>query len=195
MSWYPKPDAREAVVTRHIAMYKYAKKGTDEPTHMYLNGVPYTDPVTETPQEGTSELWEVINLTNDDNHPLHVHLAVFAVLKQRSLQRVDEFRDCMQGSASSGAGGRNDALACGMQRHLAGGRTRAVPRQERGWKNVFKVRPSTVATLLVRFMPLEESSGNSGRFPFDVTAGPGYVYHCHILDREDNEITCLCWFC
>ncbi|XP_048560123.1 multicopper oxidase LPR1 homolog 2-like [Triticum urartu] len=188
MPWYPKPDAREAVVTRHIAMYKYAKKGTDEPTHMYLNGVPYTDPVTESPREGTSELWEVINLTDDDNHPLHVHLAVFAVLRQRSLQRVNEFRDCMQGSASSGAGGRNDALACGMQRHLAGGRTHVVPRQERGWKNVFKVRPSTVATLLVRFMPLEEPSGKSGRFPFDVTAGPGYVYHCHILDHEDNEM-------
>ncbi|KAF6981870.1 hypothetical protein CFC21_000318 [Triticum aestivum] len=89
MPWYPKPDAREAVVTRHIAMYKYAKKGTDEPTHMYLNGVPYMDP-----------LWEVINLTDDDNHPLHGHLAVFAVLKQRSLQRVNELRDCTQGSAS-----------------------------------------------------------------------------------------------
>jgi hypothetical protein len=62
-----------------------------------------------------------------------------------------------------------------------------VPRQERGWKNVFKVKPSTVATLLVRFRPLEEDAeddeeaqGRSGRFPFDVTAGPGYVYHCHV---------------
>nr|BAJ85891.1 predicted protein [Hordeum vulgare subsp. vulgare]BAJ92738.1 predicted protein [Hordeum vulgare subsp. vulgare] len=191
MPRYPKPDAREAVVTRHIAMYEYTKNGTDEPTHLYLNGAAYTDPVTETPREGTSELWEVINLT-DDNHPLHVHLAVFTVLKQRSLRRVDEFRDCMRGSASGGAGGRNDAVACGMQRHLAGGRRHVVPRQERGWKNVFKVRPSTVATLLVRFKPLEESSatasGKSGGFPFDVTAGPGYVYHCHILDHEDNEM-------
>jgi len=25
-------------------------------------------------------------------------------------------------------------------------------------------------------------------FPFDVTAGPGYVWHCHILDQEDNDM-------
>ncbi|CAM0879185.1 unnamed protein product [Alopecurus aequalis] len=194
MPRYPKPDKREAVLTRRVAMYEYTKNGTDEPTHLYLNGLAYTDPVTETPREGTSELWEVINLT-DDNHPLHVHLAVFAALEQRSLRRVDEFRECMRGSASGGVGGRNDAEACGLRKHLAGGRRHAMPRQERGWKNVFKVRPSTVATLLVRFRPLEEeekedeeAEGRSGRFPFDVTAGPGYVYHCHILDHEDNEM-------
>jgi len=27
------------------------------------------------------------------------------------------------------------------------------------------------------------------RFPFDPTAsGPGYAWHCHILDHEDNEM-------
>src|SRR5579859_6068952 len=25
-------------------------------------------------------------------------------------------------------------------------------------------------------------------FPFDPTAGPGYVWHCHILDHEDNDM-------
>ena len=25
-------------------------------------------------------------------------------------------------------------------------------------------------------------------FPFDSTAGPGYVWHCHILDHEDNDM-------
>jgi hypothetical protein len=41
-----------------------------------------------------SEVCEVINLIlTDDDHLLYVHLAVFAVLEQCSLQRVDEFRD------------------------------------------------------------------------------------------------------
>ena len=173
MPHYPRPDAREAATTRRITMYEYAKNGTDEPTHLYLNARSYMDPVTETPREGTSELWEVINLT-DDNHPLHVHLAVFAVLEQRSLRRVDEFRDCMVR--------RNDARACGIDRHLAGGRRHAVPRQERGWKNVFKVRPGAVTRMLVRFKPLSsaDASPEESRFPFDVTTGPGYVYHCHV---------------
>ncbi|CAO2209143.1 unnamed protein product [Urochloa humidicola] len=184
MRHYPKPDAREAAgATRRITMYEYTKNGTDEPTHLYLNARSYMDPVTETPREGTSEVWEVINLT-DDNHPLHVHLAVFAALEQRSLRRVGEFRRCMVR--------RNDAEACGVGRHLAGGRRHAVPRQERGWKNVFKVRPGAVTRILVRFRPLEAGDAASpeeeGRFPFDVTTGPGYVYHCHILDHEDNEM-------
>ncbi|CAO2174444.1 unnamed protein product [Urochloa humidicola] len=183
MRHYPKPNAREAAATRRITMYEYTKNGTDEPTHLYLNARSYMDPVTETPREGTSEVWEVINLT-DDNHPLHVHLAVFSVLEQRSLRRVDEFRDCMMR--------QNDAAACGLGRHLAGGRKHVVPRQERGWKNVFKVRPSAVTRILVRFKPLEADDAASpeeeSRFPFDVTTGPGYVYHCHILDHEDNEM-------
>ncbi|KAG8053584.1 hypothetical protein GUJ93_ZPchr0001g30241 [Zizania palustris] len=169
MAQYPKPDASEAKLTRRVAMYEYTKEGTDEPTHLYLNARSYMEPVTETPTEGTSELWDVINLT-DDNHPLHLHLALFAALEQRSLLHVDEFKDCMMR--------RGDADACGLERHLAGGRRHVVPRQERGWKNVFKVRPGTVTRLLVRFRPL--SPPDSRRFPFDVTAGPGYVYHCHV---------------
>ncbi|KAF2948193.1 hypothetical protein DAI22_01g018400 [Oryza sativa Japonica Group] len=180
-SQYAKPDAREAVLTRRIAMYEYTKEGTDEPTHLYLNARSYMDPVTETPREGTSELWDVINLT-DDNHPLHVHLALFVALEQRSLRDVDDLKECMMARGSGGGG----ADACGLERHLAGGRKHVVPKQERGWKNVFKVRPGTVTRLLVRFRPL--SPPDSRRFPFDVAAGPGYVYHCHILDHEDNEM-------
>ncbi|XP_062199949.1 multicopper oxidase LPR1 homolog 2-like [Phragmites australis] len=180
MPHYPRADAREASTTRHITMYEYTKNGTDEPTHLYLNALSYMDPVTETPREGTAEIWDVINLT-DDNHPLHLHLVLFAVLEQRSLRRVDEFRDCMVR--------RNDARVCGLDRHLAGGRRHVVPRQERGWKNVFKVRPSAVTRMLVRFKPLSAASPPSeSRFHFDVTTGPGYVYHCHILDHEDNEM-------
>jgi FtsP/CotA-like multicopper oxidase with cupredoxin domain len=25
-------------------------------------------------------------------------------------------------------------------------------------------------------------------YPFDPTEGPGYVWHCHIIDHEDNEM-------
>jgi len=36
----------------------------------------------------------------------------------------------------------------------------------------------------VRFAPID----GSGPYPFDATSGPGYVWHCHILDHEDNEM-------
>jgi hypothetical protein len=31
-----------------------------------------------------------------------------------------------------------------------------------------------------------EQDGNP--YPFDATVGPGYVWHCHLLEHEDNEM-------
>ncbi|KAF2316756.1 hypothetical protein GH714_042097 [Hevea brasiliensis] len=102
-------------------MYEYTSD-IDEPTHLYINGKAYEEPVTETPKEGTTEAWNVINLT-EDNHPLHIHLGLFVVMDQTELINIDEFKACMSKL--------NDAIKCQM-------------------------------------------------------TNPGYVYHCHILDHEDN---------
>lgn len=59
-----------------------------------------------------------------------------------------------------------------------------APPEERGWKDTVKMNPGEVTRILVRFAP----NDNSGAFPFDATAEPGYVWHCHILDHEDNEM-------
>jgi hypothetical protein len=49
-----------------------------------------------------------------------------------------------------------------------------------------------VTRIRIRFAPQEtlESSLSPGTnaFPFDPTKGPGYVWHCHILDHEDNDM-------
>ncbi|KAK1320751.1 hypothetical protein QJS10_CPA03g00499 [Acorus calamus] len=168
---YPKPAVHRAVKTRYIAMYEY-ESSTDEPTHLYLNGKSYDDPVTETPRAGTTEVWEFINLT-DDNHPLHIHLGLLWVVEQRELVKVDEFKDCMKKV--------NDAERCHIGEH-ARGRRHAVSRHERGWKNVFKMQPGFLTRVVVRFALLRPRFG----YPFNVTGEPGYVYHCHILDHEDN---------
>ncbi|XP_010916347.1 multicopper oxidase LPR2 isoform X1 [Elaeis guineensis] len=170
---YPAPAVHRAATTRYISMYEY-ESTTGEPTHLYLNGMSFLQPATETPREGSSEVWHVINLT-DDNHPLHIHLAVFVVLEQRELVDQDGFKNCMMRL--------NDAIKCRVGDH-ARGRRYSVPRYERGWKNVFKMRPGCVTRILVRFKPL----GPETKFPFNATEEPGYVYHCHILDHEDNEM-------
>ncbi|KAJ8477404.1 hypothetical protein OPV22_021131 [Ensete ventricosum] len=167
----PRPTVHRPAATRYIAMYEY-ETASGEPTHLYLNGKPFEAPATETPKAGTNEVWEVINLT-EDNHPLHIHLASFVVLEQRELVGLEEFKACMQKA--------NDAAACKVEEHLKGGRRRRVPRYEQGWKNVFKMRPGVATRILVRFAPLD-----GGSYAFNATAEPGYVYHCHILDHEDN---------
>ncbi|CAK9185874.1 unnamed protein product, partial [Ilex paraguariensis] len=46
---YPSPDVSSASLTRYIAMYEYTSP-TGEPTHLYLNGMSFEKPVTETPK-------------------------------------------------------------------------------------------------------------------------------------------------
>ncbi|KAJ3692383.1 hypothetical protein LUZ60_012733 [Juncus effusus] len=170
---YPTPNPFESVKTRYITLYEY-ESDTGEPTHLFLNAKSFLDSVTETPKEGTSEIWNIINLT-EDNHPIHIHLAAFTVLEQRNMSDVETFRSCMIEF--------NDALKCNLSDYLTK-KTFPVPKYEAGWKNVFKMRPGCETKILVRFKPL----GLEERFGFDVTAEPGYVYHCHILDHEDNEM-------
>jgi FtsP/CotA-like multicopper oxidase with cupredoxin domain len=64
---------------------------------------------------------------------------------------------------------------------------------EAGWKDTIKVPPKAVTRIAVRFAPqgagLADVSAGMNLFSFDPTApGPGYVWHCHILDHEDNEM-------
>ena len=63
---------------------------------------------------------------------------------------------------------------------------------ETGWKDTIKAYPGTVTRIVARWAPQDVTVGHTsaGRnsFPFDPTTGPGYVWHCHILDHEDNEM-------
>ena len=63
---------------------------------------------------------------------------------------------------------------------------------EAGWKDTIKAYPGEVTRLVARWAPQDVSvravKPGENLFRFDPTAGPGYVWHCHILDHEDNEM-------
>ncbi|KAE8730109.1 Multicopper oxidase LPR1 [Hibiscus syriacus] len=170
---YPSPDSSSAKHTRYIAMYEYTSD-IDEPTHLYINAKPYEAPATETPKAGTSEIWNVINLT-EDNHPMHIHLGLFRVLDQTELVNAEELKGCMSK--------KNDAVKCQISKYSRG-RKIEVPAHEKGWKNVYKMTPGYVTRILVRFSYIHSNTS----YTFDPTGMPGYVYHCHILDHEDNAM-------
>ncbi|XP_055809578.1 multicopper oxidase LPR1-like [Solanum dulcamara] len=168
---YMSPDISKASNTRYIAFYEYASD-IGEPTHLYINGNSFEAPVTETPRVGTSEIWNIINLTQD-NHPLHIHLGLFVVLEQSELVNIEEFKACMMKL--------NDAIKCKINNYSHGKRTEVLL-HEKGWKNVYKMLPGYVTKIFVKFSFIHSNES----YPFDATAEPGYVYHCHILDHEDN---------
>jgi spore coat protein A, manganese oxidase len=63
---------------------------------------------------------------------------------------------------------------------------------EAGWKDTVKAFPGYVNRFVVRFAPqataVDGVRPGQNRYSFDPTKGPGYVWHCHIIDHEDNEM-------
>ncbi|HLG60742.1 MAG TPA: multicopper oxidase domain-containing protein, partial [Ktedonosporobacter sp.] len=63
---------------------------------------------------------------------------------------------------------------------------------EAGWKDTLKMFPGQVTRIAIRWSPTEveidDVAPGQNKFAFDPTKGPGYVWHCHILDHEDNEM-------
>nr|DAD19272.1 TPA_asm: hypothetical protein HUJ06_020735 [Nelumbo nucifera] len=164
------------VTTRTIALYEYYKNNSDttKPTHLYINGLSPDDPVTETPKTGSTELWQVINLT-PDNHPLHLHLASIQMINSTALANSSAFTECMK------------ALGDPNKCDLKGNLTDTViftPPEEQTWKSALKLEPGYVTYVIAKFNLVETGAP----YPFDATAEPGYYYHCHILDHEDNAM-------
>lgn len=176
-------------------------------SHYDTNGMEMADgafgEVTEHPKEGTTELVTLINTTMD-THPMHFHLVQFQLVSRQSfnMEGYDEAYDkAFQGGRykagfgpplaydtpnADGAVGGNPAISS----FLNGPVMLPLP-EERGWKDTYKVNPGEVATFLIRYAPTDipvTAPVADLRFGFDPSKGPGYVWHCHIVDHEDNEM-------
>ncbi|WP_052434916.1 multicopper oxidase family protein [Streptacidiphilus melanogenes] len=88
---------------------------------------------------------------------------------------------------SDGALGGNPAFGP----HLVGPLIPPDP-SEAGWKDTVNIMPGMVTRVIARWAPTAIRAGavkpGENRFDFDPTEGPGYVWHCHIIDHEDNEM-------
>lgn len=72
-----------AVRTRDLVLNAYR----DHALHrmvMLLNDARWSDPVTESPELDSIEIWSLLNLTEDD-HPIHLHLVRFQVLDRQAF--------------------------------------------------------------------------------------------------------------
>ncbi|HKA53080.1 MAG TPA: multicopper oxidase domain-containing protein [Candidatus Binatia bacterium] len=184
---------------------------------------------TEFPQLGSTEIWDLIDLSNDD-HPIHIHLVQFQVIKRIPFDLVAygaaydaAFPDghCVIGHGppkayntpnSAGALGGNPDVTKFFRtpEPQSDGLDGPARPEEAGWKDTVIAATGHVTRVAVRFTPqhLRASAKGtavnySGRneFDFDPTdadpshtgkggypGGPGYVWHCHIIDHEDNEM-------
>jgi FtsP/CotA-like multicopper oxidase with cupredoxin domain len=155
----------------------------------------------ERPAEGTTEVWEIINLTADA-HPIHTHLTQVQVLNR---QRFDVRKYLAAYTAAFGGVTMPDGYGPpgdygvanadgalggnpGVGKFLKGPRTPPLA-NEAGWKDTVIMLPGQVTRIALRFAPTDKPVGDAELFyPFDPNGGHGYVWHCHIIDHEDNEM-------
>lgn len=151
------------------------------PTAVLINNRHWMDPVTENPRVGSTEDWVFANLTMD-THPMHLHLIEFEL-----WSRQDFDADAYKAAVASHKEG-----PLPLPEDFATGKPMMPDPNERGWKDTVRMNPGQITRIRVRFAeqraPVCKTKPGDNTFPFDPTSEPGYVYHCHILDHEDNDM-------
>jgi spore coat protein A, manganese oxidase len=139
----------QATQTRLLTLDEYVNKAGN-PVMLLLNATHWKAPITEKPVLGSTEIWSLINPTND-THPIHLHLVRFQILDRQPYEPW--------------------LFQTKRQLHFLG-RAEPPDPNEAGWKDTVQAHSRMVTRIIVPFV------GFSGR----------YVWHCHILEHEDNEM-------
>ena len=150
----------QSVRTRDLILSELDDEVTGDPIIGLLDNLRWSDPVTENPRAGSIEIWRLINISGDW-HPKHVHLVQFQILDRQPFD-VDVYN------------------ATG-QIHFTGPKVAPDPNERPAHKDVVKAPPGFVTRIISKF-----------DLPTGTHVIPGhryrYVWHCHILEHEDNEM-------
>lgn len=180
------PKLPNPIKTRILTLYEIG--GPNGPQMVTLNGDRWSAPVSEQPVVGSTEEWCIVNLTMDA-HPIHLHLIQFQIVSRQKFE-VDKYTtDWLQLNSKLGnPPWMAIPKSLPIESYLVG-ESQGAEANEAGWKDTVKAFPGEVTRIRVRFAPQNsQSCPGKNLFPFNPSAGPGYVWHCHILDHEDNEM-------
>lgn len=130
-------------------------------------GLDWDAPITEDPQLGDTEIWNLVNLT-EDTHPIHLHLVQFQILGRRPFDVAAYLEDA-----------QNENAAVGELEQYYTGSLQPPASNEEGWNDVVSANPGEVTQVIAHFGEYE------GLFN-DFTGE--YPWHCHILEHEDHEM-------
>ncbi|MGE5499605.1 MAG: multicopper oxidase domain-containing protein, partial [Syntrophothermus sp.] len=160
----PKPvsplKVKDAVKVRNITLHEVETDMWMDGMPMQLNNRPFLGSTpTERPVQGTTEIWNFINLS-PDTHPMHLHLVNFQVLDRIPFD-AEAYRE---------AYGNNQAPE-GAPLYTTGNPIQPQE-DEKGWKETVKCPGGFITRIIAKF------DGFTGK----------YVYHCHILDHEENDM-------
>lgn len=144
----------------------------------------------ERPKVDTVEQWNIINL-QPVAHPVHLHLVFFQILNR---QKINTARYLKAYLATGSRPVITDHVPLGGATVPANypppdptpftiGSPRPPAPNEVGWKDTVLVYPGEVTRLIVPF-----GAQAAENLPFGNSFTGRFVWHCHMLDHEDNEM-------
>lgn len=186
------PTLANATKTRVMTLIEVLDPLTGAPVELVLDGQKWVAPAYEIAQAGETEEWIVFNPTAD-SHPIHLHLVQFQVISRQPFNNTGYVAawEALNGPPPLTA----PTQTVPNWASFITGPAVPPPASEMGWKDTVMMHPDEVTTIRVRFAPTDEPVtgptapvAGVNAYPFDPSVGPGYVWHCHILDHEDNEM-------
>lgn len=157
------PPARERYITLEEVLDE-----DEEPVMSLIDGVPFHDPVDIRVPAGDVEDWLLINLSAD-THPIHLHLPQFQVVERRPFN-VAGYQAALDTARVVGDPHPDPAP------FYTGGPL-PLHTDDRGFKDTVSADPDVVTRIRAPF-----------DLPTGVTGTQKYVFHCHILEHEDNDM-------
>lgn len=151
------------------------------------DGLDFSAPGTDYPLVGSTEQWDVLNI-GGGSHQVHLHLIEFQVVSRQSIDTAAYLR---QWQLMNGQRPVTRPIVVDPTPYFNGPVVPALP-YETGWKDTVRAAGGQLTRIIARWAP-QELAANAvtpgvNPFPIDPTTGPGYVWHCHILGHEDNDM-------
>jgi spore coat protein A, manganese oxidase len=175
------PDAPTRIKTLHniIDANGNAQRSTD--------GLDFSVPTTDYPLIGSTEQWDLLNI-GGGSHQVHLHLIEFQVVSRQSINTAAYLR---QWQLLNGQRPVTRPIVVDPTPFFTGPVVPALP-YEMGWKDTVRAPGNQVTRIIARWAPQELATNavapGQNLFTIDPTTGPGYVWHCHILGHEDNDM-------
>ncbi len=155
--------------------------GMGGPLEVLQDGQKWSAPTSELPVVGTTEQWSIVNPTADA-HPMHWHLVQFQLVSRQPFDVVGYIANWTSVNEGDAPFNHPTINLGNLSSFYTGPATGPDP-DEKGWLDTVFAPPGFITTVRIRY-----AQQNGAAYTIDPTVGPGYVWHCHIVDHEDNEM-------
>ena len=154
----------------------------------FLDGLLHHQATIDHPLVSATERWDLVQ-TAGVAHQIHLHLIEFQVLNRQPINAAAYKLRWLLMNGQPPLTTR--PIVVDPTPFFTGPATAPAP-YETGWKDTVQAPGNQVTRILARWapqeMPVADARPGKNQFSIDPTTGWGYLWHCHVLGHEDNDM-------